>query len=95
MIAQVAVNNPYITVIFSRNDVEFYLVAERCIISELSNIYKAVFCLIAIFFVFNMSYPSPMKHVLIFIQHMILGLVDKEKPSPLVVKVHSSIHALA
>lgn len=90
-LGRITVNTPYIAVVYLNSKIEFYIVAERIVISKVSNLYKAIYGLIATFFIYDMSYPTPMRHVLLFIQHIILKLVDKEKLTPIVLKVHSSI----
>lgn len=87
------INTPYIAVVYLSEKIEFYLIAERIQVAKVSTLYKAIYSLIAIFFIFNMSYPTSLRHILLFVQHINLKLVDQVKVTPLVLKVHSSIYS--
>ena len=60
---------------------QFFLVAERIVLFEVSTFIKALVSLIAIYFVFDMQYPTACSNTLIFIQNLLLKLNTNYKLS--------------
>ena len=47
--------------------------------------------LIAAYFAFNIAYPGALRPILIFLQHVMLGIVDKQSVPALITRVYNSI----
>ena len=74
-------NHPYIAMVIGGYSVQLFLVAERCVLEAIEEV--AVFVRsIAAYYAFNMAYPKPILAVLLFIQHYLLGVKDKQ-PAPI------------
>ena len=55
---QVAISTPYL-IQFGSGDMQFFLVAEKELLAELPSLYKAIVALIAMYYVFDIAYPTP------------------------------------
>ena len=77
-------NFPYVAVSVGDISCEFLVICERIPLiksSEQANFVTIVNCLIAAYFTFNIEYPASLKSILIFTQHVLLGIID-EQPVP-------------
>ena len=90
-IAKIDKGTPYLIMLTSEEGQQFFVVVERALIAESGNVTTAVLNLIASYFVFDIVYPQPLYAVLIFIQHIVLGIVDKQKPPNSVTILLSSL----
>ena len=88
-IAKIDKGTPYLIMLTSEEGQQFFVVVERSLIAEI--VTTAVLNLIATYFVFDIVYPQPLYAVLIFIQHIVLGIVDKQKPPNSVTILLSSL----
>jgi len=70
---------------------QLFLVAERCVLGAPNNAVSAVVGLIATYFVFNMIYPKQLYPVLIFLQHFVLSIKDKQPIPNILKRVMSSL----
>ena len=75
-------NHPYLGVVLGGTSLELYLIVERRILEavDTTSLFTA---LIGSYFAFNMSYPKSLYPLLIFIQHFLLVIRDKQ-PLPVV-----------
>ena len=78
-IAKIDKGSPYLIMLTSEEGQQFFVVVERALLAESGNITTAVVNLIASYFAFDIVYPQPLYTILIFIQHYVLGVVDKQK----------------
>ena len=70
---------------------QFFLVVERIVVSKTSDFFKALWGLTAAYFAFNIQYPKPLTNILVFTQHLLLGIKNKgQKIPPLVNRVYSA-----
>ena len=70
-------NHPYLGLALGGTSLHFFLIAERCILDEVEA--SSVFVgLIATYFTFNMAYPKAVYPVLLFVQHFLLCINDKQ-----------------
>lgn len=83
--------NPYIVVLCGEGSIEVYLVAELEILQQLSSSSNLFLQLIAAYFAFDMVYPKVLFAVLIFLQHFVLDLKDKQVIPVSVTKLVSSL----
>ena len=72
------INAPTIVVCPSAEEVSFHVMVERESFHEVSIFKSALIHLIGSYFVFDIVYPKPWYATLLFIQHHIFGLVDKQ-----------------
>ena len=77
----VSENHPYLGLVLGGTSLEVYLVIERCVL-EAVGASSSFTGLIAAYFAFNMTYPKALYAVLIFIQHFLLIIQDKQ-PLPI------------
>ena len=57
--------------------VEVCVVVERVILATLEDFVEALFVLVqAAYFAFDMEYPTPFKALMLFIQHLVMEIID-------------------
>ena len=64
-----AANHPYIALVIGGSSAQVFFVVERCVLQEIQAMSSILVGLIAVYFSFNMEYPTFVYSVLIFIQH--------------------------
>lgn len=69
---------PFIVMLTSEGQ-QYFIVIEKALIAESSSLTTAIVDLVASYFVFDIIYPQPLYAVLIFIQHFVLQIIDKQK----------------
>ena len=79
-ISKIDKGTPYIVKISSDADVgnQFFVVIEKNFLSESGKFSTALLDLFAAYFVYDIAYPQPLYACLIFIQHYIFGMDDKQ-----------------
>ena len=70
---------------------QYFIVIEKALLAESSSLPTAIVDLVASYFVFDIIYPQPLYAVLIFIQHFVLQIIDKQKVPQSVNVLHSSL----
>ena len=68
----------YIAVLKTDDQVQFYISVEKQIIGFSKSVFSALTNLISAYYVFNIAYPKPINALLIFVQHFVLLLKDKQ-----------------
>ena len=86
-------NHPYLGVVVGDASIEAYLVVERHVLDKV-DASSCLVGLIAAYFAFNMTYPKSLYAVLIFIQHFLLNIRDKQTVPVSVTKLMSSLDKL-
>jgi len=81
-------NEPYILKI---NHNQFYVVAEKVVVSDTIRLMDALINMICAYFVFDIEYPKSMYATLIFVQRYILGIADKQRIPDVVTRVLTSL----
>ena len=85
-------NIPYLAIIIDSGLlIQMHLIAERIILDSTTSVVKGMCGLIAAYFAFNIIYPPSLCPMLIFIQHILMGVVDKQQVPPLLTRIYSSI----
>ena len=69
----------------------YYLVAERIVMMHCQSLFEALQGLVASYFMANIEYPRPLTALLIFIQHIVLGIKDSQLMPNMVTQVVSSL----
>ena len=83
-------NYPYLDIVLGGTSLQVFVIVERCVL-EAVVASSALYALIAAYFAFNMTYTKPLYPLLIFIQHFLLGVQDKQ-PIPIsLTKILSSV----
>ena len=72
-------------------DMQFFLVAEKELLAELPSLYKAIVALIAVYYVFDIAYPTPCMNTLSFMERFLLGITNGTKLSKTLVGTISDI----
>ena len=55
---------------------------------------SCIYNLIALYFIFDIAYPSPLHSVFIFLQHFVFSLVDKQNVPDVVTRIVSVLKRL-
>ena len=84
-------NHPYLAAVFNDSTAQFFIVAERTVLESADDVTSALFELIGAYFAFNMVYPKPLYAVLLFIQHFVLDIKDKQAVPNSVTRILSSL----
>ena len=58
---------------------QYYIVVEKKVLLESANIQESILDLISTYFCFDIAYPRQLYPVFLFIQHIILNIMDKQK----------------
>ena len=85
---------PRIVVLTSDESKQFFVVAEKEILTESTSLKRALVDVIAAFFTFDMAYPKQLYPVLLFIQHHILDIKDDQQVPNIVRIVFSALDRL-
>ena len=64
-----------------------YLAAERCLLGTTNNDFNIIVALISIYYTLSIVYPKPILPILIFFQHIVLNIVDKQKVPAIVNRI--------
>ena len=83
-------NFPYVAVSVGDISCEFLVICERIPLIKSSNLVTIVNCLIATYFTFNIEYPASLKSIMIFTQHVLLGITDEQPVPNTVLQLRSS-----
>lgn len=94
-VMQLAENHPYLAVLVGGPCAEVLFVAERNIFDSIKKVSSIVVILIAGYFTFNMSYPRSLYPTLIFMQHFVLEIRDKQAVPCSVTRLLSSLDNIA
>ena len=70
-------NHPYLAIVLSGTSLQVFVIVKRCVL-EAVMASSALSALIGVYFAFNMTYTKPLYPLLIFIQHFLLGIQDKQ-----------------
>ena len=81
-------NEPYIAKI---QDDQYFIIIEREIVLECTQFLDAVVNMICGYFAFDISYPTSLYPVLIFIQRYVLGIKDNQPIPNIVTRVLSGL----
>lgn len=73
---------PQIIVLKHSEGRQYYIVVEKDILLESDGIEESILDLISAYFAFDISYPKKLYPVLLFIQHIMLNIVDREAEGP-------------
>ena len=73
---------------------QFFIVCEQAILFESKSLRDAFIDLIATYFVFNIAYPKSVCGVMLFFQHFVFNLKDKQKQPPCLTKLSQNLSAL-
>ena len=80
-ITKIPVNAPYIVVMEASEATTYDVIVERSSLFQSTVLRTALVDLFSAYFVFDIAYPPELYPVLIFFQHYVFGLKDKEKVS--------------
>ena len=74
--------------------IQYFICVEQTIYVEVKRLTDAIIDLIATYSVFNISYPRSISPVLIFFQHFVFGLTDKQGVPTSTVKLVGSLQKI-
>ena len=84
-------NHVYICLVTGDSSIQVYVAAERLLLGTVKNPMYILISLIGAYFTFNIVYPKPLHAILIFIQHFILNIIDKQKVPDIVTRTIASL----
>ena len=84
---------PFIAVtgLYDDSTIQYFICAEQAIYLEAKTLRDVITDLITVYFVFNIAYPKSISPVLIFFQHFVFELADKQAIPPATVKLVGSL----
>lgn len=82
---------PQIIVLKHDQQQQYYIVVEKDVLLESDGIEGSILDLIGAYFTFDISYPKKLYPVLLFIQHVMLNIVDKQRVPNNVTILRSSL----
>ena len=82
---------PFPQIIVLNHDQQQYIVVEKNVLLESDGIKGSILDLIGAYFTFDISYPKKLYPVLLFIQHVMLNIVDKQRVPNNVTILRSSL----
>lgn len=85
---------PYLVLIGHRTTFQLMLVAERQVICRVSTLWEGLKGLLGAYFAFNIEYPKPLRALLIFVQHHIFNVKDRQSIPNSVKQIKSSLDKL-
>ena len=62
--------------------IQFFLVVESIVFTKTSDFFDALWGLIALYFTFNIQHPKALTNVLVFTQHLLLGIKNNSHKIP-------------
>ncbi len=69
---------PYIAMVEGESNVQFFQVAETAVIGESDGFYGALIDLVCVCISYNIVYPKPLYPVLLFVQHYVMDIKDRQ-----------------
>ena len=85
-------NEPYIAKL---QPDQYYVVAEKTVITESNQLLDAIIYTICAYFAFNIVYPKGIYPLLIFLQRYVTGIKDQQEVPSVVKRVLTSLAAQA
>ena len=82
---------PFPQIIVLNHDQQQYIVVEKDVLLESVGIEGSILDLIGAYFTFDISYPKKLYPVLLFIQHVMLNIVNKQRVPNNVTILRSSL----
>ena len=89
-VAKITQSEPYMLLTGSLGEMssQIFICCEQSVyLKDLKNIKEATYQLIATYFVYDIQYPKPLLPILIFLQHYVVQLKDKQPIPPATVKL--------
>ena len=78
-VEEIDVSSPYIIVTHTDDDSrQYFVVVEKMILVESSNMAAALQDVMSVYFTFNIAYPRPLYPVLLFLQHHVFEIKDNQ-----------------
>jgi len=74
----VMMNAPYISIVLGDMSCELFVMCEHIPFAQSTDFVSVLVCLIGAYFAFNIAYPASLKNVLVFVQHFILDIKNKQ-----------------
>ena len=93
-IESVEENHGYLAVLIGDSSIQVFLAAERCLLGTTNNDFSIIVSLISIYYAFNIVYPKSILPILIFFQHIVLNIIDKQKVPDIVNRIVSSLERI-
>ena len=86
-VEEIGVSSPYIIVTHTDDDSrQYFVVVEKMILVESSNMAAALQDVMSVYFTFNIAYPRPLYPVLLFFQYHVFEIEDNQTV-PNIVKI--------
>lgn len=97
-VSKVSQAEPFIAVTgrAGEENAQFYVICEKSVLLECKTLCDALIDQIASYYVFDIAYPKSVAGVMLFFQHHVFSLKDKQQPRALtcLCKLIQNIHAM-
>ena len=79
-VEEIGVSSQYIVVTHTDDSRKYFVVVEKMILVESSNMAAALQDVMSVYISFNIAYPRPLYPVLLFLQHHVFEIKDTQAP---------------
>lgn len=93
-IRKINCSHPYVIVLQGNEQEQYIIICEHIEFVSTISFTSCIFCLLALYFIFDIAYPSSLYSVFIFLQHFVFGLVDKQAIPDVVTRIVSVLQRL-
>ena len=70
---------PQVVMVKHTDAAQYFITVEQMVLTESDCLKGAIVDLISTYFTFDIVYPQPLKALLLFLQHYVLGIADKQR----------------
>lgn len=85
-------SQPFLLVLEGDDQFNYVIMCENSVFLQFGNLTDGLFFLLAVYYIFDMSYPKPLYPVYIFLQHHVFSLLDKAHIPDVVIRTLSVLH---
>lgn len=93
-IRKINCSQPYVITLQGNEQDQYIIICEHIGFVSTSSFTSCIFCLLGLYYIFNIAYPTTLYSVFIFLQHFVFGLVDKQTIPDVVTRVVSVLQRL-
>ena len=93
-IRKINCSHPYVIMLQGNELEQYVIVCEHIEFVNTTSVTSCIFCLLALYYIFDIAYPPPLYSVFIFLQHFVFGLLDKQTVPDVVTRIVSVLQRL-
>ncbi len=93
-VCKINCSQPYVVTLQGNQQDQCNIFCEHIWFVSTYSFTSCIFCLLALYYTFDIAYPSSLYSVFIFLQHFVFGLVDKQTIPNVVTRIVSVLRRL-